>query len=312
MAAKDNTTMTTDLQVKAREIDFVTQFARDLEAFRSVLNITNPIRKQPGTVLRSLTATVDLQDGAVGEGESIPYSKATIHSTAYKELTVQKFKKGVTLEAIDRNDYDVAIVETDKALRYEVIDRITDSFYKYLNTGTLTASESSWQRAIAMAKGHVLNKFKSMKRAATSVVAFANILDYYDYLGDTAISVQSAPGLQYIKDFMGYETVVLLSDAEIKRGRVIATAVNNIVMPYLDPSNSAFSRAGLQFTTDGETNLIGFHTEGNYDTLVSESTVIYGIEMFAEYIDAIAVVDAPAAAGGTEQTRVAAKATAAK
>lgn len=312
MAAKDNTTMTADLQVKAREIDFVTQFARDLEAFRSVLNITNPIRKQPGTVLRSLTATVELQDGAVGEGESIPYSKATINSTAYKELAVQKFKKGVTLEAIDRNDYDVAIVETDKALRYEVIDRITDSFYKYLNTGTLTASESSWQRAIAMAKGHVLNKFKSMKRAATSVVAFANVLDYYDYLGDTAISVQSAPGLQYIKDFMGYETVVLLSDAEIKRGRVIATAVNNIVMPYLDPSNSAFSRAGLQFTTDGETNLIGFHTEGNYDTLVSESTVIYGIELFAEYVDAIAVVDAPAAAGGTEQARAAAKVPAAK
>jgi len=177
---------------------------------------------------------------------------------------------------------------------------------------TLTANETTWQRAIAMAKGHVLNKFKSMKRAATSVLAFANILDYYDYLGDAAVSVQSAPGLQYIKDFMGYETVVLLSDTEIKRGRVIATAVNNVVMPYIDPSNSAFARAGLQFTTDGESNLIGFHTEGNYDTLVSESTVIYGIDLFAEYIDAIAVVDVTSASAPAQPQSAPAKAAASK
>ena len=40
----------------------------------------------------------------------------------------------------------------------------------------------------------------------------------------------------------------------------------------------------------GETNLIGFHTQGNYNTAVSEAFAIMGLTLFAEYIDAIAVV----------------------
>ena len=38
----------------------------------------------------------------------------------------------------------------------------------------------------------------------------------------------------------------------------------------------------------GETNLIGFHTQGNYNTAVSEAFAIMGLTLFAEYIDAIA------------------------
>lgn len=76
---------------------------------------------------------------------------------------------------------------------------------------------------------------------------------------------------------MGFSTVFLLSDEEIPRGRVIATPVENIVLYYVDPSTSDFARAGLVYTTDGETNLIGFHVEGNYHTAVSESFAIMGM-----------------------------------
>ena len=50
-------------------------------------------------------------------------------------------------------------------------------------------------------------------------------------------------------------------------------------------------RKGLVYTTDGETNLIGFHVEGNYHTAVSESFAIMGMTLFAEYLDGIAVID---------------------
>ena len=46
----------------------------------------------------------------------------------------------------------------------------------------------------------------------------------------------------------------------------------------------------LQYTTDGETNLIGFHVQGNYNTAVSESFALMGMTLFAEYKDGIAVV----------------------
>lgn len=297
--AKADLTKTADIAVTAREIDFVTRFARNWEHLREILGITRPIRKEPGAVLKSKTATVVLKSGAVAEGADIPYSKATITETDYAEMVVEKFAKAVSIEAIKNYGYETAVAMTDEAFLFELQSNVTDRFYTYLNTGSLTSNETTWQKALAMAKGRVINKFKQMHRTATAIVGFVNVLDLYEYLGDAAITVQSEFGFQYIRNFMGYGTVFLLSDAEIARGRVIATAVENIVLYYVDPSTSDFSRAGLTYTTDGDTNLIGFHTQGNYGTAVSESFAIMGMTLFAEYLDGIAVVDV---AGGEEET----------
>lgn len=291
MAAKDNLTKTADIQSTARVIDFVTRFARNWEHLREILGIMRPIRKEPGAILKSKTASVALQSGNVGEGEEIPYSKATVIETPYEEMTVEKYAKAVSIEAIKTYGYDVAVGMTDDAFLYELQDNVTRRFYAYLNTGKLASSETTWQRALAMAKGLVINKFKQIHRTVTNVVGFANVLDLYDYLGDANITVQTAFGFQYVQNFMGFSTVFLLSDEEIPRGRVIATPVENIVLYYVDPSTSDFARAGLVYTTDGETNLIGFHVEGNYHTAVSESFAIMGMTLFAEYLDGIAVID---------------------
>lgn len=288
--AKENLTMTADMAVAAREIDFVSRFARNWDHLRDILGIVRPIRKQPGAVLKSKKATITLASGTVGEGEEIPYSKAQIVETPYAEMTVEKYAKAVSIESIKDHGYDVAVGMTDDAFLFELQDNVTARFYTYLNTGSLISNESTWQRALAMAKGNVINKFKQMHRTCTEVVGFANVLDLYDYIGDAAITVQSAFGFQYIKDFMGYKVVFLLSDAEIARGKVIATPVENIALYYVDPGDSDFAKAGLIYTTDGLTNLIGFHTQGNYNTAVSESFAIMGMTLFAEYLDAIAVV----------------------
>jgi hypothetical protein len=95
-------------------------------------------------------------------------------------------------------------------------------------------------------------------------------------------------GLQYVKNFMGAETMVLSS--EIPEGTVIATPSENIVLYYVDPADSDFAQLGLNYTTDGETNLIGFHANGNYSTAVGESYALMGLKLWAEYLDAIAVV----------------------
>ena len=123
----------------------------------------------------------------------------------------------------------------------------------------------------------------------TGVVGFVNILDVYEYIGAAEISIQNQFGFQYVKNFLGFNTIFLLSDSEIPRGTVIATPVENIVLYYVDPNESDFARAGLVYTVSGETNLIGFHTQGNYHTAVSESFAIMGLTLFAEYIDAVAV-----------------------
>lgn len=290
MAAKANLIMTNDIQVTAREIDFVTRFERNWQHLRDILGIMRPIKKQPGAVLKSKYAEGTLQSGKVAEGEEIPYSKFVVKEKPYAEMTIEKYAKAVSIEAIKDHGYENAVQMTDDEFLFQLQTDVTGRFYDYLKTGTLTSTETTFQMALAMAKGRVENKFKQMHKNVTGVVGFVNILDVYEYLGAAEITIQNQFGFQYMKDFMGFNTIFLLSDSEIPRGQVIATPVENIVLYYVDPNESDFARAGLVYTVSGETNLIGFHTQGNYHTAVSEAFAVMGLTLFAEYIDAIAVI----------------------
>ncbi len=122
------------------------------------------------------------------------------------------------------------------------------------------------------------------------MVGFANILDAYNYLGDKEISVQTAFGLSYIENFLGYRTLFLLPEKYIASNRVIAIPVENIDLYYVDPGDSEFARLGLNYTVQGETNLIGVHAEGDYSRATGDMFAIMGMKLWAEYLDGIAIV----------------------
>ena len=276
--------------VTAREMDFVTRFGDNWDALRDILGIMRPIRKTPGTSLVSYTADVTLENGAVEPGEVIPYSKATITQAAKADLTIEKYAKAVPIEDVNKYGAEIAVEKSDDAFLTKLQNVVLTKFYNFLKTGTLTQTATTWQDALAKAQGEVLNKFATMQKDVTAVVGFANILDAYDYLGASDITVQTQFGLTYIKDFLGYSTLFLLPAAQIARGTVIATPVENIDLYYIDPSDSEFARLGLSYTTQGETNLIGFHAQGNYSTAVGESYALMGMALWAEYLDGIAKV----------------------
>ena len=283
-------TKVANINITAREVDFVTRFGRNWQHLRDILGITRPIRKAPGTQLKSKYASVSLESGVVEEGATIPYSTASVSEKTYATISIEKYAKAVTLEAIDKYGYDNAVQRTDDEFLNELQQNVTDRFYAYLKTGTLTRGCTTFQMALAMAQGDVLNKWKAMHRSTTRVIGFCNILDAYAYLGAANITVQNQLGLNYIENFMGYSVLFLLSNAELGQGKVIATPAENVVLYYVDPADSDFSRAGLEYRTDGETNLIGFHVNGNYGTAVSESFAILGLTLFAEYLAGISVV----------------------
>lgn len=283
-----NTTLTTDITVQAREVDFVSRFSDNWEALREILGIMNPVRKQPGTKLVSSKATITLEDGNVPEGAVIPYSKAKVEPVVHGELTIEKYAKAVTIEDVNKYGAAVAVQKTDDAFLNELQTVVLEDFYDFLQTGKLTSEESTFQMAVAMAIGKVVDKFKKMRKNASGTVVFVNTLDAYRYLGAAELTVQNVFGIQYIENFMGADKMILSS--EIPEGKVIALPSDNIVLYYVDPSDSEFAQLGLNYTVDGETNLIGFHAVGNYSTAVGESYAIMGMKLWAEYIDAIAVV----------------------
>lgn len=289
--AKSNLTKQADINVTVREQDFVTVFGKNWEALRNILGIMRPIRKAPGTQLRSFIASVTLQSGAVGEGEEIPYSKAEVTEVAHDDITVEKFAKAVSIEAVNKYGADIAVEKTDDEFRNELQNNVLTRFYNFLKTGATTGVAVTWQAALAKAKGVVLDKFNKMRRTVTNVVGFANVLDFYDYLGAADVTVQTAFGLTYVQNFMGYGTLFLMSEPDIPRGEVIAVPVENIDLYYVDPADSDFARLGLVYTVQGETNLIGFHVNGNYGTAVGEAFALMGMTLWAEYLDGIGVID---------------------
>ena len=288
--AKENLTKMANIDVTVREVDFVTRFGKNWDALRNIMGIMRPIKKAAGTKLVSYKTKVTLQSGNVGEGEEIPYSLAEVTEATYGDVTIEKYAKATSIEAVNKYGADVAIQKTDDEFLNELTLKVLTKFYTFLNTGELTSAESSWQMALAMAKGNVIDKFQKMRKTVTEVVGFANILDAYQYIGAANLTIQTQFGIQYVKDFMGYSTLFLLSEPDIERGKVIATPVENIDLYYLDPSDSDFKKLGLEFRVDGETNLIGFHANGNYSTAVGEVFALMGMTLWAEYIDGIAVV----------------------
>lgn len=292
MPAKTNLTTTAQITVEARERDFVTRFGDNWDALRTILGIMRPIRKAPGTKLVSYKAVIDgeLQGGTtVAEGDEIPFTRTKVEPVAYGDIEVAKYAKSVPIEAVAMYGADVAVEKTDDAFINALQNKVLGDFYTFLNSGTLTLEETGWQRALAMAKAKVLNKFAEMDKDVTEVVGFANILDAYDYLGDKDITVQTEMGLNYIKNFLGYTTLVLLPEKYIAKGKVIALPVENIDLYYIDPSDSDFAKLGLTYTVQGETNLIGVHVEGDYSRATGDMFAIMGMKLWAEYLDGIAV-----------------------
>lgn len=279
--------------VTARELDFVTRFGQNWEALREILGIMRPIRKAPGTQLISYTASVTLEDGDVDPGNVIPYSKATVVQAAQEDLTLKKYAKAVPIEDVNKYGAAIAVEKTDDAFLNELQAEVMDTFYDSLTTNASalapTDSVATFQMAISLSIGLVRDKFKRIHKTVTNVVTFVNTMDVYTYLGAADISVQSLFGIDYVKNFLGAQTVILSS--EIDPGTVISIPAENLILYYIDPGDGEFAQLGLNYTVAGETNLIGFHANGNYSTAVGESFALMGMRLWMEYADGEAIVE---------------------
>lgn len=284
-----NTTTTAQITVQARELDFVSRFESNWDALREILGIMRPIRKTPGTKLVSSKASIVMQDGAVAEGDEVPLSQATVEPVSFKDLALKKYRKRVTAESVEKFGAAIAIQKTDDALLNELQGEVLDEFYAFAMTGTLKSAEDTFQMAVAMSIAKVKDKFKKMRLDYSNIVVFANTLDVGRYVGSANITMQTSNGVEYLKNFLGAETMIVSS--EIPEGTVLAIPADNIVLYYIDPADGDFAALGLNYTTgNGETNLIGVHKEGVYTHVSGDTHVLMGMTLWAEYLDAIAVV----------------------
>jgi hypothetical protein len=143
---------------------------------------------------------------------------------------------------------------------------------------------------VALAIGAVKNKFKAMRKDATKVTVYVNTMDAYRYLGAAQLTVQNAFGVDYVKNFLGAETMIFAGDEDIPSGTIVAIPQANMVDYYADPSDSAYAKMGLKYTVDSDVPMLGFAIEGDYSTATGNNWAIMGHKLWAEYLDAIAVI----------------------
>lgn len=266
--------------VRAREIDFVNQFSHNsLAKLMEVLGVTRKIPMQEGTTMYVYTTTGTLQSGAVPEGEIIPLSKYQRNKTAVGEITLNKWRKASSAEAIMKSGYDEAVRATDAELLRDVQKTVRTNFFTLLN-GTITSSTAvtaaTLQGVLAKAWGQLQVLFEDDTAAP---VHFVNPLDISDYLTTATISTQTAFGMNYVEDFLGLGTVI--TSSRVTQGTVVSTAKENLILYYLTMGGDIADKFGL---TVDDLGLIGIKTDIPTDNRMQlETLVASGIQFFVEY-----------------------------
>lgn len=265
---------------RVREVDFVQQFTHNsLDKLIEVLGVTRKIPMMEGTTMYMYSTSGTLQSGAVAEGAVIPLSQYEQTKTAVGEITLNKWRKAVSAEAIKKSGLETALVETDTALLRDVQKGIRTSFFTFLNgtiTGSTTATGVGLQAALANAWGKLQVKFED---DTASAVYFVNPEDIADYLGGANISIQTVFGMNYIENFLGLGTVIMSS--QVTKGTFVATAKENIVMYYLTMAGDVATAFDL--VTD-ETGYVGIKSGyQNEERAQIESLVMDGIQFLVEY-----------------------------
>ena len=279
MGAEQNLITTNEMR-KVREVDFVQRFThRSLAKLVEALGVTRKIPMQEGTTMYVYETTGTLESGVVAEGDVIPLSKYETTKTPVGEITLKKWRKAVSAEAIKKSGYNASVNDTDAALLRDVQAGIRTDFFGLLNgtiTGSDTATGSTLQAALANAWGVLQVKFEDDTAEA---VYFVNPTDIAEYLATAQISTQTAFGMNYIENFLGLGTVIISS--KVTAGTFIATAKENLIMYYLTINGDVAN--AFELTSD-ELGYIGIKSGyQNEERAQIESLVMSGIQFFVEY-----------------------------
>lgn len=269
---------------KVREVDFVEQFAGNiLPKLMEALGVTRKIPMMEGTTMYVYKTTGTLQSGLVPEGEIIPLSQYARTKTPIGEITLKKWRKASSAEAIKKSGYAEAVTETDAKLLNDVQKGIRSDFFSFLTglDGTVVAG-STLQAVLAQTWGQLQVLYED---DAVAPVHFINPLTIADYLATATISVQTAFGMNYIEDFLGMGTVVMNSN--IPQGQVYSTAKENLILYYLTMNGEVASAFNL---TADQTGYIGIKSGyQNEERAQIESLIMSGIQFLVEYADGVVI-----------------------
>lgn len=272
--------------LEAKSIDYTYQFGENFSKFIEALGITNQIPVQEGFTIKMYKAPeVELADGNVAEGDLIPLSKVTPKVAETKEITLDKFRKVTTIEAIQKYGADEAVDRTDDAIVREVQKGIRNDLFEMIMTNgaqETNLADGTLQGALATAWASLETLFEDDD---ITVVAFVNPWDIATQIANKELTLENRFGLRYYTDVTG---TVVFSSTRIGRGSVFATASENIQVAFIS-SNSEAYRA-FNMVTD-EFGYVAMAHDRQLNNVTIETVLLSGILMFPERLDGVVKID---------------------
>lgn len=270
---------------RAREIDFIKKFSDfNVAKLMEALGTTRKIEKKAGEQMYLYEIDATMQSGEVPEGEIIPLSEFEQVKTPIGEVTLLKWRKATSAEAILKSGYDTAVSDTDKKAITEIQKGIRTRFFTFLgNINNSTEVEGAGlQEVLAQSWGQLQVLFDN---DAIQPVHFVNPLDVADYIASASITLQTAFGMQYVENFLGLGRVILTP--QVTKGTVYSTAQDNIILYFMSMGGDV-ARA-FKLTADA-TGLIGINSgEANNTRAQVESLIMSAIDLMVEYAAGVVV-----------------------
>lgn len=283
MAVLTNTVLTSDV-ASALNIEFIKKFNGEVNDLARVLGIVSTEVMAAGTTLYQVTVTGSLNAASEtrAEGDEVPLSKYGTTIANMDSLTPVPYRKLTTGEAVLKAGVTNAVLREDNKMMADIRNKVVDSFFTGLNTGTGTATGTGLQDALAQTDAKIQDVMETNHDSYGRLVHLVNPYDIADYLGKANISTQTAFGMTYLESFLGFENV--LATNRVAKGTIITTPSENLHLYSVD--FSTLSAAGLPYQTI-ENGFIGVSHEPSYERFGVITNAVTGVKFYAEILDYI-------------------------
>lgn len=296
-----NQTTATDV-MKAASIDYINSFTKGTQKLMEMLGLFQPIVVPNGSTITTYKYTDDFKDGTVAEGDLIPLSKTTKAVDQTITLTLKKWRRSATAEAIQEKGREGAVNEADARLVTGIQNELKKDLFKIITSTNKTSDKgASLQEAVANMWGKLYTLFEDYDgvtdpdaEGGDQFVFFVNPLDVAAQMGSTSVTMQNAFGFKYIKDFLGMGTAVV--SASVTKGAVFGTAAKNLKFAYV-PANGGDLASTFGLTSDA-TGAIGITHSVNTTNAAIDTLAMGAWTIFAETNDGVlkGTIEVPLAA----------------
>ena len=277
MSAINNPTLAADV-APAVSLDYVSRIRGNIDQLREMLGVSEMVPMAAGNTINMYSLVRYNTPSQVSEGYEIPLTeiKRTVAKTV--TLSLLKYRKLTTAEAIQKTGREIAVNTTDRKLVNSVQKDIKGAFFTSVKTGTGTATAASTLQA--QLANNMAALAAGFEDEDCSPIHFVNPTTVYGYLGSASITTQNAFGMNYIRDFMGYGTLVMTT--AVTAGDVWSTAKENLCGFYAPVSGDLAAEFGLAYD---ETGIVGMTHAKNTERAGIETLVLAAVVFCPEILD---------------------------